>query len=99
MQFLSQKAAKGQVVTDFLTEHPVPRAIEFYEDLPNEVAEVCLTQTFFEGQVCQLFFDGASRTGPRGNVVEGVGVVFVSPQNYIIPRTFSLTEPCSNNIA
>ena len=27
-----------------------------------------------------------------------MGVVFVSPQNYGIPRAFSLTEPCSNNV-
>ena len=47
----------------------------------------------------QLFFDGASRTGPQGHVIEGVGVVLVSSQNYVIPRAFSLTEPCSNNVA
>ena len=28
-----------------------------------------------------------------------MGVVLVSQQNYVIPRAFSLTEPCSNNIA
>ena len=28
-----------------------------------------------------------------------VSLVLVSPQNYVIPRVFSLTEPCSNNIA
>jgi len=27
------------------------------------------------------------------------GVVLVSPQNYVILRAFSLTEPCSNNVA
>ena len=47
----------------------------------------------------QLFFDGASRVGPRGHVVAGVGVVLVSPQNYVIPHAFSLTELCSNNVA
>ena len=76
---------KGQAVADFLAEHPDSRATELHEDLPDEVAEVCLTQTSFEGQVWQLFFDGASRTGPRGHVVAGVGVVLVSPQNYVIP--------------
>ena len=55
--------------------------------------------TSFEGQVWQLFFDSALRTGPRGNIVAGVGVALVSPQNYIIPHAFSLTEPCSNNVA
>jgi len=90
---------KGQAATDFLAEHPNLRATKLYKDLPDEVAEVYLTQTSFEGQVWQLFFDGASRTGPRENIIAGVGVVLVSPQNYIIPRAFSLTEPCSNNIA
>ena len=59
-------------MVDFLAEHLDPRATKLYEDLPDEVVEVCLTQTSFEGQVWQLFFDGASRTGPRGNVVAGV---------------------------
>ena len=36
---------------------------------------------------------------PWGNIVVGVGVVLISPQNYVIPRAFSLTEPCSNNVA
>ena len=29
----------------------------------------------------------------------GQQVVLVSPQNYVIPRAVSLTEPCSNNVA
>ena len=76
-------------MADFLAEHPDPRAAKLYEDLPDEVAEVCLTQTSFEGQVWQLFFDGASRTSPKGHTVAGVGVVLVSPQNYVIPRAVS----------
>ena len=51
MRFLPQKAVKGQAVADFLAEHPDPRATKIYEDLPDEVAEVCLTQTSFERQV------------------------------------------------
>jgi len=47
MQFPPQKAMKGQVVADFLAEHPDPRATKLYEDLPDEVAKVCLTQTSF----------------------------------------------------
>ena len=73
------KNVKGQAMEDFLAEHPDPRVTELYEDLPDEVAEVCLTQTSFERQVWQLFFDGASRTGPKGHVIAGVGVVLVSP--------------------
>ena len=54
MRFLPQKAVKGQAVADFQAEHPNPRAAELYEDLPDEVAEVCQTQTSFERQVWQL---------------------------------------------
>jgi len=43
MHFLPQKTVKGQAVVDFLAEHPDLRAAELYEDLPDEVAEVCLT--------------------------------------------------------
>ena len=78
MQFLPQKTVKEQVVAGFLAEHLDPRMTKLYEDLPDEVAEVCLTQTSFEGQVWQLFFDGTSRTGPREKIVAGVGVVLVS---------------------
>ena len=81
MHFLPQKAVKGQAVTDFLAEHPDPRATELYEDLPDEIAEVCLSQPSSKSQVWQLFFDGASRTCPQGHVIAEVGVVLVSPQN------------------
>jgi len=89
---------KGQTVADFFGWVFRFKDNKLYKDLPNEVAEVCLTQTSFEGQVWQLFFDDASRTGPWGNIAAWVGVVLVSPQNYIICRAFSLTESCSHNV-
>ena len=82
----------------FLTEHPDLKTIRFYENLPDEVVEVYIMQTSFEEQVLQLFFDGASRTGPEGNIVAGVKAVLVLPKNYVISRAFSLTESCSNNV-
>jgi len=45
MQFLLQKTVKGRAVADFLTEHPDSRTIKLYEDLPDETAEICMTQT------------------------------------------------------
>jgi len=51
MQFLPQKVVKGQAVVDFLAEHPDPRTTKLYEDLLDEITEVCLTQTSFKGQV------------------------------------------------
>jgi len=58
-----------------------------------------LINVFLEEQVWQPFFDGASRTISEGNIVAGVGVVLIFPHNYVIPRTFSLTESCSNNVS
>jgi len=49
MQFLPQKGVKGQAVADFPAEHPDPRTTKLYEDLPDEIAKVCVTQTSFEG--------------------------------------------------
>jgi len=39
---MSQKAIKGQVVADFLADHPVLGTSKLYDDLPNEIAEINL---------------------------------------------------------
>jgi len=52
-----------------------------------------------EDDAWQMFFDGASRTGPTGKIIAGVRVIFVSLENHILPCAFSLREPYSNNIA
>jgi len=39
MQFMPQRAVKGQAVENFLAEHPDPKATKLYEDFPDEVAE------------------------------------------------------------
>ena len=31
-------------------------------------------------------------------ISSGVGVVLVSPEKHVLPRAYSLTEPCSNNV-
>jgi len=46
-----------------------------------------------------MFLDGASQIGPKGKIIARVGVVFIFPQNHVLPRAFSLTESCSNNVA
>ena len=46
MQFLPQRAVKGQVVADFLAEHSDSRATKLYEDLPDEVTEACMLDDF-----------------------------------------------------
>src|SRR3954468_839989 len=95
--FLPQKATKGQAIADLLAENPRSNSATLFEELPDETAEVHSSQT--NPSVWQMYFDGASRTIPRAGLVAGVGVIFISSQNQVIPRTFSLTEPCTNNVA
>ena len=64
-------------MTDFLAKHSVSGSTKHYEGLLYEVTEICMTQTSFEEQVWQLFFE--SKMGPRGNIIAGAGVVLVSP--------------------
>ena len=98
MQFMLQKAVKGQVVVAFLVDHLVSGTSRLYDNLPDEIAKVNLTNASSEEQVWQLFFDGASRISPEENIITCVGVVLISPHDYVISRAFSLTEPCSNNV-
>jgi len=95
----AQKTVKGQAVAGFLGDHPVPGTSKLYDDLPDEIAEVNFINASSGEQVSQLFFDGASRTNPEGNIIAGVGVVLISSHNYVISRAFLLTEPCSNNVS
>jgi len=79
---------KGQAHGDFLAAHLVPKNLKMHEDIPDEVIEANMT----------MFFDWASRTGPKGKIVVGVGAVFLSRHNHVLSYVFLLTKPCSNNV-
>jgi len=72
-------------MVDFLVDHPVPKTSKLFDNLLDEIAEVNVINASSEEEVRQLFFDGVSKTSPEGNIVTGVGVVLISPQNYVIP--------------
>jgi len=57
IQFMPQKAVKGQVVADFLAAHPCPDNEELPNDLPDN--GVMLVET----KLWQLYFDGAAMSG------------------------------------
>jgi len=76
MFFVHQKAVKGQALADFLAAHPAPESSKLHEDIPDEIFK---SNMISEDEVWQMFFDGASRTGPKGKIIVGVGVVFISP--------------------
>ncbi|CAM8968431.1 unnamed protein product [Rhodiola kirilowii] len=86
--FVPQKATKGQAIADFFADHPVPAEWEFSIDLPGE-------DIFYIDVLppWQMFFDGAARCDGAG-----AGVVFVSPENHLLPFSFTLTQLCSNNM-
>jgi len=48
---MPQKAIKGQIVTDFQANHPVPRSSKLYDDLSDEIVEVNATHVSSEEQV------------------------------------------------
>ncbi|CAM8890588.1 unnamed protein product [Rhodiola kirilowii] len=87
--FVPQRATKGQAIADFFADHPVPAEWEFSIDLPGE-------DIFYIDVLppWQMFFDGAARRDGAG-----AGVVFVSPENHLLPFSFTLTQLCSNNMA
>jgi len=45
VQFMPQKPIKGQAMTDFLVDHPVPENSKLYDDLLDEIAEVNIINT------------------------------------------------------
>ena len=95
MTFVPQKAIKCQALADFLAAHPISETLKLREDILNEVIEANMTSS---DNVWQMFFDDALRTNPKGKIIAGVGVVFVSPNDHVLPYAFSLMEPCSNNV-
>ncbi|XP_074299136.1 uncharacterized protein LOC141630170 [Silene latifolia] len=62
---------------------------EISDDLPGE-------EIFYVDVLppWQMYFDGAARQDGTG-----AGVVFVTPQNHLMPYAFTLTQLCTNNMA
>ncbi|XP_074306102.1 uncharacterized protein LOC141641334 [Silene latifolia] len=87
--FVPQKAVKGQAIADFFADHPVPAEWEISDDLPGE-------EIFYVDVLppWQMYFDGLCKAR-----WSGAGVVFVTPQNHLMPYAFTLTQLCTNNMA
>ncbi|XP_074290694.1 uncharacterized protein LOC141617398 [Silene latifolia] len=80
--FVPQKAVEGQAFDDFFADHPVPAEWEISDDLPGE-------EIFYVDVLppWQMYFDGAVRQDGAE-----AGDVFVTPQNYLMPYAFTLTQ-------
>ncbi|XP_062112479.1 uncharacterized protein LOC133823638 [Humulus lupulus] len=88
INFVRQKAIKGQALADFLAAHPIPDDMELREDLPDEEVFTVDTSSW------QLYFDVAAK-----NSGAGAGIVFVTPSGGLIPYSFHILAICTNNVA
>ncbi|KAG9444850.1 hypothetical protein H6P81_016190 [Aristolochia fimbriata] len=82
INFIPQKAIKGQGLANFLADHPIPAEWEVSQSLPDE--EVF----FFEVlPPWRMYFDGAARKNGAG-----AGVLFISPNEDLMPHSFILSH-------
>ncbi|KAL0453898.1 UNVERIFIED_CONTAM: hypothetical protein Slati_1367900 [Sesamum latifolium] len=87
--YVPQKAVKGQVLADFLADHPMSAEWELSNDLPDEdVLVIEITPPW------KMYFDGTSHKEGAG-----AGVVFITSEGEVLPYSFTLTQNCSNNVA
>ncbi|KAK4388288.1 hypothetical protein Sango_2435400 [Sesamum angolense] len=87
--YVPQKAVKGQVLADFLADHPMPAECELSDELPDEDVLVIEVMPPWE-----MYFNGASHKEGAG-----AGVVFVTSEGEVLPYSVTLTQNCSNNVA
>ncbi|KAG9450316.1 hypothetical protein H6P81_010281 [Aristolochia fimbriata] len=89
INFVPQRAIKGQALANFLADHPVPAEWELSEEFLNE--EIFLVEVL---PPWEMYFDGATRRSGAG-----AGVLFISPKKDLLPYLFVLTQACSNKEA
>eukprot|EP01018_Ginkgo_biloba_P023038 Gb_17942 [translate_table: standard] len=88
IEYVNQKAIKGQVLADHLAETTI-RNRSLSIGFPDESI-----LSLDESPEWTLYFDGSFTT--HGS---GVGIVFATPQGDLIPKAFPIGFPCTNNIA
>ncbi|KAK2985274.1 hypothetical protein RJ640_009787 [Escallonia rubra] len=100
IEYVAQKAVKGQALADFLAAHPIPDDSPLAIDLLDEEVMHIEVQKGWE-----MYFDGASRSSDgtkqetTKNNKSGIGIVSVTPEGALLPYSFALSEGCSNNEA
>ncbi|KAM2799221.1 hypothetical protein COP2_004355 [Malus domestica] len=86
LQYVPQKAIKGQALADFLAQHPSP-----YGFRGNDV-EISMVE--MRDNYWTMYFDGSSTSSSAG-----VGVVIQSPNHYRWYFSLKLDFDCTNNQA
>lgn len=85
-QYLPQQSVKGQVLADFLVNHP----LDLGDQLPDQEEGVLHEELV----PWQMYFDGSSMQGGAG-----AGIVFVSPNGAVYHHEYRLEYSCTNNMA
>ena len=100
IQYVTQKAIKGSILTDHLAHQPLSEYQPMKFDFPNK--DVIFMADYEipgpdegpePGAYWTLMFDGASNA-----LGHGVGAVLTSPKNHHHPYTTRLYFDCTNNI-
>eukprot|EP01018_Ginkgo_biloba_P009830 Gb_19959 [translate_table: standard] len=89
IEYVNQKAIKGQVLADHLAEAPLSENRPLSIGFPDESI-----LSLEESPEWTLYFDGSFTT--HGS---SAGIVFATPQGDLIPKVFRIGFPCTNNIA
>ena len=87
--YKDHKAIKGQVIVDHLVEAPLQGNHPIVVDFPDYTIMTIAPSTPWK-----LFFDGSFT-----QKASGAKVLFVTPQGDLIPKSYKISFPCTNNIA
>ena len=88
IEFVELKVIKGKVIVDQLIYFPIQDNAYIQFDFLDEHLMYMTKRTW------KMFFDGSFMQNGLGT-----GVLFVSPYGYMIPKSYKLSFPCTNNIA
>ncbi|GAA0164306.1 hypothetical protein LIER_19973 [Lithospermum erythrorhizon] len=81
--YVPHKAVKGQVLADFLANHPLPAKWELCDELPNEdVMNVEMMPPW------KMYFDSAAHQGGAE-----AGVIFLSPHQDLMLGDYKVKKP------
>ncbi|XP_062028318.1 uncharacterized protein LOC133744193 [Rosa rugosa] len=105
LQYVPQKAVKGQAIADFLAHHPMLDAPELRElevaaNLWGKACHIHCSEPFTDGQAAVmlqpwvLYFDGS-----RTDIMAGAGIALENPAGDHFSYSFQLEFQCTNNQA
>lgn len=89
IEYIDRKTIKGQIIVDQLAEALIQDSHPLLIDFPDESMFTLIASVMWK-----LYFDGSYT-----NHGSGVGILFITPQGDVIPKSFRINFPCTNNMA